>query len=388
MDSDAIRFGKLIARDMRATGVKRQHAEYAAELWPDLDENQQINKIKYLLKKDRDTVTAQVPVQYRDKLWYRMACNEAPQQELRGDVRDMGAMPERPEPNCLDDIYNVAQAQQELIRNTKPIIRCKEIFIQSDVPIIFAPTSDLHVGSLGCDYYTWREQQRLITENEHVYIGWLGDGTENHLHFKNVRAVLSQVLSIDLQEQALELLVKELAPRTLFACDSNHSQHHSKACGTSQEEKLWRACGVPWFYGYALITVRVGPTIEESAPYYILAHHSPDGQSINNICHGLNKMWKKQFQADIVTAGHIHQPALQMDLANMMARAAGLPFGGERLYLLAGTANVDAEYALYGYGDNSAAIWPCAVLFPRKRKIRGQWTLEDALIYRRGLTNE
>ena len=99
-------------------------------------------------------------------------------------------------------------------------------------------------------------------------------------------------------------------------------------------------------------------------------------------------MWREVFQADAVMGGHLHTPAMQQELANGLARRAGFSIGGNRILILAGTANTDAEYALYAYGGGGAAIWPCVMFWPGQRRSRGFWTFNDALIYRRGLTNE
>jgi hypothetical protein len=193
---------------------------------------------------------------------------------------------------------------------------------------------------------------------------------------------MSQVLSVDLQQRALECMIKEMAPSLLFACGSNHEAHYQKQCGFSYERKLMEQAGVTWFEGHAHTRLIVG-----DVEYTILANHSPKGKSINNPCYGLLKMWR-QCPADIVMAGHVHTPAMAFDLAMQLACEAGMPFGGERALLLCGTANTDADYARRHYGAGGAAIWPCVVLYPDRKKIVPFWTLQAAIAYCEGIKHE
>lgn len=395
MIENARLLAEQMARDCNEIGCIRKRSQYAVILG--LKEEH----VKYLMKQYRNEIAERLPEQYR-----AMFLARSPRfATLKGSVRDIrvnvptegtsvsndGAdiVPDNSAPVQLADLIDHAQRTQEIYRDVSPLLRAVEVFIETDKPVIIAPTSDAHLGSLGCDYDAWRRHYGQLTDTPGLRVVWLGDMIENCSCFPNLRSVLSQVLSVELQQEALEIIVRDLAPRTLAAVYSNHGPgRDDKRSGVARERRLWQHSGAPWFDGVALLRVLVGKDEASAQTYTILASHKPMGKSQHNKLYGAWKLWSRIFPADIVMTAHLHLPAYMVDTSMTLARDLGYRVGGKRIFIATGTCNTEAEYALREYGNSGLAAFPCVVLHPDRHDIHAFWSIDDAEAFRRGISNE
>ncbi len=240
--------------------------------------------------------------------------------------------------------------------------------IDTDRPAILVYSGDWHFGSLATDHEHFKQWIEMILETENVYLVSVGPDLETRGHFRSIMPTLEQVFGPEIQQRVFGQIWQELTNngKLLAGCWDNHSiEQYEKLIGFSPVAQMM-AKEIPFFRGIGTLHVNVG---EQSYSHFV--SHSTRFNSSFNLTHGLKQIARMLgFTGDIVCAGHIHNPAVEMT--------------GEQIFVRTGTFKTDCGYSQRFFGQGKFAA-PCIVLHPERHAMLPFWYVDQAQAYIKGL---
>jgi hypothetical protein len=276
-----------------------------------------------------------------------------------------------------------AEATQQLHEQADPSQQIASIRLPTDIPPIAVFSADWHLGSGAVDYAAWRAHIESILDNDNVYLVDLGDKLENMRTFRNLKAVLDQVLAPQQQWRLLEGVVMELCDKSkyLVSGGGNHDlEFDERIFGEALLSYLYRSAGCVFFENRLLLRMLVG---QHEHPH--LLFHKSRFRSFLRACHGNMREYQISFPARVVAGAHDHRPGIELYYHYGLAARAGYPFGGKSWLLKCGTFSA-GDYG-WRYFADTAAIMPTVIYLPGGDVLAFD-SLRAALTFRRGFLAE
>jgi predicted phosphodiesterase len=206
----------------------------------------------------------------------------------------------------------------------------------------------------------------------------VGDDRQNMRNFRNLSAVLNQVLSPKQQAHMLRGVVEELTAndKLLAKVGGNHDEEFDQRIfGEALQGYLLEKMKAPRFKNRGLVYLTVG-----EIEYTILLFHKSRFKSFLRRTHGAMREHQLSFPADIVMGGHDHEPGMEHLHHYTLAEQAGEVFGGETLFIKVGTYQ-DSEYGWRYFHSGGFAANYTTVLFPHEKKMQCFTNPRDAMRY-------
>jgi len=182
------------------------------------------------------------------------------------------------------------------------------IELKEEKPIICF-SGDFHMGSVATDYDELQENLEIILNTKGVYLITVGDLIDNFKIFGDLMPILSQIISPKEQKGILCSIVAEFVEKKkwLAACWGNHDvMRDERIFGESPVKEI---LGEHFIYFNGKGTLRLLMGKQE---YEIILAHSLAGYSMWNPNHSMARQMRWFTPtADVICAGHKHQPAIQ-----------------------------------------------------------------------------
>lgn len=242
-------------------------------------------------------------------------------------------------------------------------------------------SGDVHFGSLHTEMDAWIKDTDFLLNTPDLYLATLGDEADNFIHFRNMSAVFSQVVSPQLQQITIQGYLEELAKarKLKLAWWGNHTEEfEEKLMGFSYYAKLKRN-NATFFAGQGLAEVLVG-----KQRYTILGTHKARFNSFFNALHSAKRLYQLAYPADIVITAHTHKPCFECYQHYELAREWGKDFGGESFLVRTGTYKTHDLYSLRYFGAGVLGT-PTVVLRPDKHQMVMFSSAEQAVAYMHGI---
>ena len=170
-----------------------------------------------------------------------------------------------------------------------------------DKPFALVLLSDIHGGGK-TDYTALEEDLRIINTTEGMYVGNLGDNTDNFVIGKLQSIQREQSTTFDMEARFLEWLFEKIKGSLAFWCAGNHDNWTKRVSGFDITREALK--GVPCLYDPHEIYFTL-KWAGHSQRW--LARHKWKGTSVFNPTHGLEVGWErvgKDF--DVSCGGHTH----------------------------------------------------------------------------------
>lgn len=208
-------------------------------------------------------------------------------------------------------ITELAEAHREVKSSLKTQQQSATIRFNEERAIGIVLSADWHFGSAATDYKALEAHHDFILNSKHLYLVTVGDLIDNFINFRNVSAILGQVLPPNLQHAWLRALVKEYAERRkwLAAVWGNHDvEWDEKGLGFSRVAEL---LGERFVYFNEKGDLKI--TLFNTTYQFILAHYLA-GKSIRDK-NWSQKRAKQEYypDADVIVSGHTHDPGYALD---------------------------------------------------------------------------
>jgi hypothetical protein len=176
-----------------------------------------------------------------------------------------------------------------------------QVITMPNKPFALALISDIHAGGKA-DYEAIEKDIELITHTDGMYVGNIGDDTDNFITAKLQFIQKEQPTTFDMEVRFLEWLFKKLSGHVLFWVSGNHNNWTKKASGVDfiREGLMGTKC----LYDSAQIyfTLKWG----DNEQRWLVRHRWRHG-SIFNPTHGIEVGWERVgFNFDVGCAGHTH----------------------------------------------------------------------------------
>jgi hypothetical protein len=183
----------------------------------------------------------------------------------------------------------------------KNSVEANQTITMPNKPFAIAILSDIHAGGKA-DYEAIERDVNIITSTDGMYVGNLGDDTDNFISTKLQWIQKAQPTTFDMETRFLEWLFKKLSGNVLFWVSGNHSNWTTKASGIDfiREGLMGTKC----LYDSAQIffTLKWGDNEQKW-----LARHKWKHSSIFNVTHGIEVGWERVgLNFDVGLAGHTH----------------------------------------------------------------------------------
>jgi len=180
-------------------------------------------------------------------------------------------------------------------------IEARQVITMPNKPFALAILSDIHAGGKA-DYAAIEADVNIITSTEGMYVGNLGDDTDNFINTKLQWIQKEQPTTFDMETRFLEWLMKKLSGHILFWVSGNHNNWTKKASGIDfiREGLMGTMC----LYDSAQIffTLKWGNNEQKW-----LVRHKWKHSSIFNPTHGIEVGWERVgLNFDVGCAGHTH----------------------------------------------------------------------------------
>ena len=137
---------------------------------------------------------------------------------------------------------HLAATQQLTEHASSTQTRAQINFEGIDGPIAVVYSADWHLGSLGVNYWRFREDIEFLLRVPGFYLGTVGDLKDNFHSFRVASAVLQQGLPPKLQNQMLFDLTRELveADKLLWTVWDNHAtEFDERVIGYDAAAYIW-----------------------------------------------------------------------------------------------------------------------------------------------------
>lgn len=230
-----------------------------------------------------------------------------------------------------------------------------QVDLDTDKPICLIFLSDLHIGSRGTDYELFVKITKEVIEIENLYVILGGDEVDFAIKLRSVAEVHGNTLTPEQQLSFLSSWVHDIKHKVLGACAGNHDAHRTDAqAGINPFGRIFKPIA-PYSPGIFHMDLKIGEIV-----YKIAMSHYFKGRSMYNRLHSQKRYSREEApEADIIMAGHTHQPAFAFDVDG----------GKEKVYINSGSIQTNSSYAKRFHSLQTFPIYPCVVLFPDRKEI-------------------
>lgn len=183
----------------------------------------------------------------------------------------------------------------------KNIAESTQVITMPNKPFALAILSDIHGGGKS-DYEAIERDINLITETDGMYVGNLGDDTDNFINAKLQWIQKAQPTTFDMETRFLEWLFKKLSGSILFWVSGNHNNWTSKASGIDFIREGLKGTVCLYDSAQIFFTLKWGDNEQKW-----LVRHKWKYSSILNPTHGIEVGWERVgLNFDVGCAGHTH----------------------------------------------------------------------------------
>lgn len=232
--------------------------------------------------------------------------------------------------------------------------------------IIYQPLSDMHLGSIGCNYEMLEDFTNEILKRDNLYFSTHGDHVDGFFRFKNQLAVHQMQMSPEDQIRFLESWVEEVRHKFLFSTWGNHEEMEEKASGMNTTKRVLGKRLV-YFNGIGVALVRVN-----GIEYKIAATHRTRFSSAFNKTHGLKQLARRDIpDADIYISGHTHDPGFEMTTER----------GLWQVFVVLGSFKSNDGFAKRYFAYHSSQQMTALVLNAQRREVIPFHNLDQAFRY-------
>jgi predicted phosphodiesterase len=168
-------------------------------------------------------------------------------------------------------------------------------------PFAIAILSDIHGGGK-CDYEAIERDVNIIAETEDMYVGNLGDDTDNFVNTKLQWIQKAQPTTFDMEIRFLEWLFTKLSGSVLFWVSGNHNNWTAKASGVDFIREGLKGTHCLYDSAQIFFTLKWGDNEQKW-----LVRHKWKHSSIFNPTHCIEVGWERVgLNFDVGCAGHTH----------------------------------------------------------------------------------
>ncbi len=176
-----------------------------------------------------------------------------------------------------------------------------QIITMPNKPFAIALLSDIHAGGKA-DYSAIEADVNIITQTEGMYVGNLGDDTDNFVNAKLQWIQKEQPTTFDMETRFLEWLFKKLSGNVLFWVSGNHNNWTKKASGIDFIREGLMNTHCLYDSNQIFFTLKWGNHEQRW-----LVRHKWKFSSILNPTHGIEVGWERVgLNFDVGCAGHTH----------------------------------------------------------------------------------
>lgn len=232
--------------------------------------------------------------------------------------------------------------------------------------IVYQPLSDIHIGSIGCNYGALEDFTNEILTRKDLYLSTHGDHIDGFFKFKNMLAVHQMQLSPEEQIRFVESWVEEIKHKFLFSTWGNHEEMEEKNTGMNSIKRILGKRLV-YFNGIGVAKIKVN-----DIEYTIAATHKTRFNSSFNKTHGLKQLARKDIpDADIYLSGHTHDPSFEYSFER----------GLWQLFVVLGSLKGNDGFGKRYFSYHSTQQMTAIVLNSETKEIIPFLTLEQAIHY-------
>jgi hypothetical protein len=265
----------------------------------------------------------------------------------------------------IDDWLQQLEKIQQLTISAQPQQTSAEVYIETEKPIVYIPTSCWHLGGLYTAYKEFQAKLNEVIVVDRVYWGIHGDEWEN-FPAGWAETVFLNIVPPHLQRMLVVKIVEKLHSlgKLLYSMWSNHPAFTEKQTGEDRSAFIYQD-KVPYFRAKGILKLHVG-----SQTYILdLAHRFP-GSSMYNPVHAQGRELSQVPQADFVVMGDRHIYAYQEFTHRTEAHLAGLQENMVAHLVQVGTAKDGPDpYTLRNFANRGVFIWPAFVLSAKAHSI-------------------
>jgi len=270
----------------------------------------------------------------------------------------------RPETNWREWLKHLKCGQKLHEKSSGSQDSCDIHIKTSGEYIIYQPISDMHLGSIGCDYESLEAFTDAILRYKNVFFSLTGDNIDGFYSFKNMLAVHQMQMSPEEQLNFFESWIKEVQHKFLFSTWGNHEEMEERASGMNSTKRMLNRQLV-YFNGIGIANLNIN-----DIKYQIVATHKTRNNSMYNRTHGLKQLARMQLPAaDIYIAGHLHSSAFEVQYERDKMQ----------VFALLGTLKKNDGFAKRYFSYWSNQQMTAFVLNAKKKEIVPFATLEQAI---------
>jgi hypothetical protein len=183
----------------------------------------------------------------------------------------------------------------------KNIEEQKQVITMPNKPFALALLSDMHGGGKS-DYEAIERDIEIITSTDGMYVGNLGDDTDNFINNKLMWVQMHQPTTHDMETRFLEWLFAKLSGHVLFWVSGNHNNWTSKVSGIDYIREGLKGTKCLYNSSQIFFTLKWGDNQQNW-----LVRHKWKYSSIFNTTHGIEVGWERVgFNFDVGCGGHTH----------------------------------------------------------------------------------
>jgi hypothetical protein len=240
-----------------------------------------------------------------------------------------------------------------------------EIFTKNKY-IIYQPLSDMHLGSIGCDYKSLEKFTDEILKRDNVYFSLTGDNVDGFYQFRNMLAVHQMKMTPEEQLNFFESWIEEVGHKFLFSTWGNHEEMEEKASGMNSTKRMLNRKLV-YFNGIGKARLKINDVF-----YNIVATHKTRYNSSYNRTHGLKQLARFELpNEDIYLTGHLHSSAFEIHWEK----------GRPQVFALLGTLKKNDGFSKRYFSYYSNQQMTCFVLNTQEKEFIPFANLKQAIEY-------
>jgi len=183
-----------------------------------------------------------------------------------------------------------------------------QVITMPDRPFAIALLSDIH-GGAKTDYTKIEEDLNLIEDTEDMWVGNVGDNTDNFVNIKLQWIQREQPTTFDMEMRFLEWLFDKLTGNLLFWCSGNHDNWTKKATGYDITREALKDVKCLYDSQQIYFTLKWA----DNEQRWLVRHKWRHG-SVFNPTHGMEVGWERVgLNFDVACGGHTHIATLRRE---------------------------------------------------------------------------